>query len=117
MMVSTTLDGFYFANCVLAAVFFLFDYQYFRKYFENIFEKVCNFKKTLYICIVKQLKQSKMIDLNKITKEEFVNELILSNDVADFYNPREQELLSLDFDFEEMKEEFENWMIANCDNK
>lgn len=28
---STTLDGFYFANCVLAAVFFLFDYQYFRK--------------------------------------------------------------------------------------
>jgi len=31
LMVSTTLDGFYFANCVLAAVFFLFDYQYFRK--------------------------------------------------------------------------------------
>lgn len=28
---STTLDGFYFANCVLAAVFFIFDYQYFRK--------------------------------------------------------------------------------------
>jgi hypothetical protein len=28
---STTLDGFYFANCVLAAVFFLFDYQHFRK--------------------------------------------------------------------------------------
>ncbi len=31
LMLSTTLDGFYFANCVLAAVFFLFDYQYFRK--------------------------------------------------------------------------------------
>ena len=46
-----------------------------------------------------------MIDLNTITKEEFVNELILSNDVADFYNPREQKLLSLDFDFEEMKKE------------
>ena len=30
-MVSTTLDGFYFANCVLAAVFFLFDFQEFRK--------------------------------------------------------------------------------------
>lgn len=30
LMLSTTLDGFYFANCVLAAVF-LFDYQYFRK--------------------------------------------------------------------------------------
>ena len=58
-----------------------------------------------------------MIDLNTITKEEFVNELILSNDVADFYNLREQKLLSLDFDFEQMKEEFENWMIANCDNK
>ena len=57
-----------------------------------------------------------MIDLNTITKEEFVNELILSNDVADLYNPREQKLLSLDFDFEEMKEEFENWLIKNCDN-
>ena len=58
-----------------------------------------------------------MIDLNTISKEEFVNELILSNDVADFYNPREQKLLSLDFDFEEMKQEFENWLIENCDNK
>jgi hypothetical protein len=28
---STTLDGFYFANCVLADVFFLFDFQHFRK--------------------------------------------------------------------------------------
>ncbi len=27
LMFSTTLDGFYFANCVLAAVFFLIDYQ------------------------------------------------------------------------------------------
>ncbi len=58
-----------------------------------------------------------MIDLNTITKEAFVNELILSDDVAGFYNPREQKLLSLDFDFEEMKVEFENWMIENCDNK
>ncbi len=58
-----------------------------------------------------------MIDLNTIKKEEFANELILSNNVADFYNLREQKLLSLDFDFEEMKEEFENWLIANCDNK
>jgi hypothetical protein len=58
-----------------------------------------------------------MINLNTITKEEFVNELILSDDVADFYNPREQKLLSFDFDFEEMKTEFENWMIENCDNK
>ena len=31
LMISTTLDGFYFANCVLAAVFFIFDYQRFRK--------------------------------------------------------------------------------------
>ena len=30
-MFSTTLDGFYFANCVLAAVFFLFDFQHFIK--------------------------------------------------------------------------------------
>lgn len=31
LIFSTTLDGFYFANCVLAAVFFLFDFQEFRK--------------------------------------------------------------------------------------
>ena len=58
-----------------------------------------------------------MIDLNTITKKEFVNQLILSYDLADFYNPREEKLLSLDFDFEEMKQEFENWLIDNCDNK
>ena len=57
-----------------------------------------------------------MINLNTITKTEFVNELILSDDVADFYNPREQKLLKLDFDFEEMKAEFEQWLILNCDN-
>lgn len=57
-----------------------------------------------------------MIDLNTITKEEFVNELIIfSDDIEDFYKPTEKKLLSLNFDFEEMKEEFENWMIANCD--
>jgi hypothetical protein len=58
-----------------------------------------------------------MINLNTITKTEFVNELILSADIASFYNPRELKLLSLDFDFEEMKNEFENWLEINCDNK
>jgi hypothetical protein len=58
-----------------------------------------------------------MINLNTITKREFVDELVLSDDAAGFYNPREQKLLSLDFDFEEMKVEFENWMIENCDNE
>lgn len=57
------------------------------------------------------------LDLNTATKEEFVNALILSNDCDEFYNPREKELLSLDFDFEEMKNEFENWLIKNCDNE
>ena len=57
-----------------------------------------------------------MIDLNTITKEEFVNQLIFSDDVDDFYTPREQKLLSLDFDFDEMKVEFEEWLIKNCDN-
>ena len=57
-----------------------------------------------------------MIDLNTITKEEFVDKLILSQDLSDFYKPREQKLLSLDFDFEEMKHDFENWLILNCDN-
>ena len=58
-----------------------------------------------------------MIDLNTITKTEFVNELILSTEVSSFYNPREQELLSFNFDFEDMKNQFENWLIINCDNK
>ena len=57
-----------------------------------------------------------MLDLNTISKEEFVNELICSSDVDGFYLPREQILLSMNFDFEKMKEEFENWMIENCDN-
>ena len=57
-----------------------------------------------------------MLDLNTISKEDFVNELILSEDVSDFYLPREQILLSLDFDLEEMKGEFERWLIENCDN-
>lgn len=64
-----------------------------------------------------KLKLNKMINLNTITKKEFVNELILSTEVSSFYNPREQKLLSLDFDFEEMKNEFEIWLIINCDNK
>ena len=58
-----------------------------------------------------------MINLNTITKKEFVNELILADDVNEYYYPREKKLLSLDFDFEEMKIEFENWLIKNCDNK
>jgi hypothetical protein len=51
-----------------------------------------------------------MLNLNTITKEDFVNELILSDDLSDFYLPNEKVLLSLDFDFEEMKEKFENWL-------
>ena len=54
-----------------------------------------------------------MLDLNTITKEDFVNELILSDDLTDFYLPNEKVLLSLDFDFEEMKEKFENWLELN----
>jgi len=58
-----------------------------------------------------------MLDLNTITKEQFAEELLFSNDVDGFYYPREKEILSLDFDFEEMKAEFEQWLIENCDNK
>lgn len=57
-----------------------------------------------------------MLDLNTITKEDFVNELILSDDLSDFYLPNEKVLLSLDFDFEEMKEKFENWLEINSNN-
>ena len=57
-----------------------------------------------------------MLDLNTITKEDFVNELILSDDLSDFYLPNEKVLLSLDFDFEEMKDKFENWLELNSNN-
>lgn len=57
-----------------------------------------------------------ILDLNTITKEKFVEELLMSDDCNDFYLPREQKLLSLNFDFEEMKQEFEKWLIENCDN-
>jgi hypothetical protein len=43
---------------LLAAVFFLFDYQQFRKYFKNILEKVCVIKIKLYICNVIKNKQN-----------------------------------------------------------
>ena len=57
-----------------------------------------------------------MLNLNTITKEDFVNELILSDDLSDFYLPNEKVLLSLDFDFEEMKDRFENWLEVNSNN-
>jgi hypothetical protein len=57
-----------------------------------------------------------MLDLNTITKKDFVNELILSDDLSDFYLPNEKVLLSLDFDFEEMKEKFENWLEIHSNN-
>ena len=57
-----------------------------------------------------------MLDLNTITKEDFVNELILSDDLSDFYLSNEKVLLSLDFDFEKMKEKFENWLETNSNN-
>ena len=57
-----------------------------------------------------------MLDLNTITKEDFVNELILSDDLSDFYLPNEKVLLSLDFDFAEMKDRFEKWLELNSNN-
>ena len=56
-----------------------------------------------------------MLDLNTITKEDFVNELLLSDDLSDFYSQNEETLLSLEFDFEEMKQKFEMWLQENCD--
>ena len=56
-----------------------------------------------------------MLDLNTITKENFVNELLLSDDLSDFYSQNEETLLSLQFDFEEMKQKFEMWLQENCD--
>ena len=56
-----------------------------------------------------------MLNLNTITKEDFVNELLLSDDLSDFYSQNEETLLSLEFDFEEMKQKFEMWLQENCD--
>jgi len=53
------------------------------------------------------------MDLNNITKEDFVNELIINEDFSGFYYPLESKLLSLDFDFEQMKNDFEQWLILN----
>lgn len=58
-----------------------------------------------------------MINLNTITKKDFATELLMSDDCNDFYLPREKQILSLNFDFEQMKKDFENWLIINCDNK
>ena len=57
-----------------------------------------------------------MINLNTITKSEFADFLLCNDDVEEFYYPRESKILSLDFDFEELKEEFEAWLIINSDN-
>ena len=57
-----------------------------------------------------------MLDLNTITKEDFVTELLMSEDCNDFYLPREKELLSMNFDLKKKKKDFENWLINNCDN-
>ena len=56
-----------------------------------------------------------MLDLNTITKEDFVNELLLSDDLSDFYSQNEETLLSIEIDFEEMKQKFEMWLQENCD--
>jgi hypothetical protein len=61
-------------------------------------------------------KNKAMINLNTISKEDFANELLMSDDCNSFYLPREKQILSLDFDFDLMKKEFENWLINNCDN-
>ena len=53
------------------------------------------------------------INLNTISKENFAIELLMSKDLEAFYYPREKEILDMSFDFEKMKEEFEEWMEKN----
>ena len=68
-----------------------------------------------YLCgamMQQQNQYSMFIDLNTCTKEDFVNTLICSDDADEFYTPREKELLSMDFDLQEMIAEFESWMIG-----
>jgi len=57
-----------------------------------------------------------MMDLNTITKEEFAETLLMEDDLNEFYLPREEKILSLNFNFDSMKNEFENWLIKNCEN-
>lgn len=55
------------------------------------------------------------INLNTTSKEDFVSDLICCDEVNDFYLPREPKLLSLDFDLDEMKKEFEEWLQSVCE--
>lgn len=60
-----------------------------------------------------------LLDLNTASKEDFVNALIMASfddsEVSDFYMAREQQLLALDFDKDEMFEEFENWLVNHAE--
>lgn len=72
-----------------------------------------------YICTGNEAKEKfkdMLIDLNTISKEDFANELLLSEDCSEFYYEHEEKILNLSFDFEELKEKFEQWMIENCDS-
>lgn len=55
------------------------------------------------------------IDLNTISKQDFANELLIQEAFSEFYNKHEGEILTLSFDFEKLKEEFEDWLCAKCE--
>jgi hypothetical protein len=58
LLFRTKFDGFYFANCVLAAVFFSLVFSILENNLKISLELFANSKIRLYICIVKQLNQN-----------------------------------------------------------
>lgn len=58
-----------------------------------------------------------MLNLNTISKEELFNEILLNEDLNDFYiTLDEKKFLSFSYELEELKEMLESWLINNCDN-
>ena len=53
-----------------------------------------------------------MNDLSTLTKLQFVENLINTSNLSVFYYYHESELLSMEFNFNDMKEKFKKWVIG-----
>ena len=58
-----------------------------------------------------------MLDLNTISYQDLQNEILLSEDLSQFYiTLDEQKFLSSEYSREELVETLENWLEINADN-
>jgi hypothetical protein len=58
-----------------------------------------------------------MLDLNTITAEDLKNEILLSDDLNDFYNTlNEDKFLNDEYSREELVTLLEDWLTVNADN-